>query len=298
VGARLCKVTRAARSTRLDVNALVNEQYSSRLRAVKGNVAVVQLPSVHSLVAEVRALPNYAEDYAPVVDACMADPYGPLNSFAVFFPYGAVVLFGVPDAQHEPLLEVASPYVTAGRQEKPASDDYTVILKMQAADWCSFQPDRVTVREFDLNSIRVISQVLAQTVAMEHYEKQTNHMLETFQALNAKLGAQRALWRSREQLSKILAENNTILNDMIVQLKVLDRSDTAWRYGKYDFLWIGMRNEFELKARFEALEFKVTHVQHNIKFFLEVVQSQRSARLEWIIVFLIATEVAIALFGK
>jgi uncharacterized Rmd1/YagE family protein len=59
------------------------------------------------------------------------------------------------------------------------------------------------------------------------------------------------------------------------------RSDTAWRYGKYDVLWSGMREDFEVQERFSALEFKLMHVQHNTKFFLEVLHNQKSDTLEW-----------------
>ena len=41
------------------------------------------------------------------------------------------------------------------------------------------------MRDFSLHSLRVISQVLAQTVAMEHYEHKVDSMLDRFRSLNA-----------------------------------------------------------------------------------------------------------------
>ena len=58
-------------------------------------------------------------------------------------------------------------------------------------------------------------------------------------------------------------------------------SETAWKYGQYYELWSGLREDFEVKGRFDTLEFKLTHVLHNTKFFTEILANQKSNRLEW-----------------
>lgn len=51
-----------------------------------------------------------------------------------------------------------------------------------------------------------------------------------------------------------------------------------------------MKNEFEIYNRFENIEFKLNLIQENAKFFLEVLQGQKSNTLEWVIIVLIAFE--------
>lgn len=91
-----------------------------------------------------------------------------------------------------------------------------------------------------------------------------------------------------------------------------------------------MREEFELEDRFETLDFKLNRcaflsraffsqfflfvflfvsrlqffflhwdivVQHNNKFFLDVLHNQKSDKLEWIIIWLIACEIGLGLFS-
>ena len=77
---------------------------------------------------------------------------------------------------------------------------------------------------------------------------------------------------------------------MVSKLGLLERSDTAWNHSSYVGAWEGMREEFELKERFENLEFKLNLIQHNTRFFIEILHNQKSDKLEWIIIVLIGFE--------
>jgi hypothetical protein len=82
---------------------------------------------------------------------------------------------------------------------------------------------------------------------------------------------------------------------MISKLRIKDRSDTAWNLTKYESVWYGMRDEFEMDDRFDAMEFKLKLIEQNATFFVNALQSQKSNTLEWIIVVLIAVECLIML---
>ena len=54
-----------------------------------------------------------------------------------------------------------------------------------------------------------------------------------------------------------------------------------------------LRDEFSIGERFAKVEHKINHVQSNTKFFLEILNHQKSNKLEWIIIVLIAAEIVI-----
>ncbi len=54
-----------------------------------------------------------------------------------------------------------------------------------------------------------------------------------------------------------------------------------------------LRDEFSIGDRFAKVEHKINHVQSNTKFFLEILNHQKSNKLEWIIIILIAAEIVI-----
>jgi uncharacterized Rmd1/YagE family protein len=151
--------------------------------------------------------------------------------------------------------------------------------------------DYCVVPELDINAVAVMSNIMAQTVALDTYNDTVDHLLARFAALNtavAKTGQFRA--EDKDFLFKTVATNNSIFIDMISKIRIKDRSDTVWNMTKYEKIHYGLKEEFEIDGRFDHIEFKLDLIQQNAKFFLELVQSQKSNSLEWIIVVLILLE--------
>ena len=151
--------------------------------------------------------------------------------------------------------------------------------------------DHVIVKQLDLNNVAVISTVMGQTVALDYYYVVVDNMLEIFTDLNStveRTGTFSAM--EKERLFKIVAENNSIFIGLVSKLGLLERSDTAWNYSEHGKVWEGMREEFEMDDRFKNLEFKLNLIQHNTRFFIEILHNQKSDKLEWIIIVLIGFE--------
>ena len=161
---------------------------------------------------------------------------------------------------------------------------------------CHFGTDSLYLSSLDPYSVRIIAQILAQTVGMEHYEHRTSLMLSEFHALSLAMQSTGTLPHSSStQLVQLLAQNNTILTTVLTHLRLLDRSEIAWRYGRYDSLWAGLRREFDMEGRWETLETKLRLLHENHPLFLEVLHHKQGTRMEIIIIALIAIEVLLAL---
>ena len=78
---------------------------------------------------------------------------------------------------------------------------------------------------------------------------------------------------------------------------IFEGSDAAWENADYHYTWEGLRKDFELDYRFKDLSLKVDIVKDNTRFFLEVLQNNKSTKLEWIIIILIAAELTIGCIG-
>eukprot|EP00511_Aplanochytrium_stocchinoi_P000990 CAMPEP_0204842000 /NCGR_PEP_ID=MMETSP1346-20131115/44350_1 /ASSEMBLY_ACC=CAM_ASM_000771 /TAXON_ID=215587 /ORGANISM="Aplanochytrium stocchinoi, Strain GSBS06" /LENGTH=455 /DNA_ID=CAMNT_0051980515 /DNA_START=95 /DNA_END=1462 /DNA_ORIENTATION=- len=106
--------------------------------------------------------------------------------------------------------------------------------------------------------------------------------------------------RERKELFRMLGECNDILAHVIGKLGLLDRTrmrDTAWKYAKYYTIWEGLRDEFEVTTRWEIMNTKTEYLQQNMRFFVEVLHSKKSERLEWIIIYLITGELLISIYN-
>jgi uncharacterized Rmd1/YagE family protein len=154
--------------------------------------------------------------------------------------------------------------------------------------------DYCVVPELDMNGVAVISNIMAQTVALDSYNDMVDDMLSKFAKINSTVTKNGKFHASHKQfLFQTFAKNNAIFIDMISKIRIKDRSDTAWNLTKYEDIHYALRDEFEIDDRFDHIEFKLNLIQQNAKFFLEVLQSQKSNSLEWIIVALIAVECVI-----
>lgn len=153
-------------------------------------------------------------------------------------------------------------------------------------------PDYCIVHnELDMNGVAVISNIMAQTVALDTYSDMVDELLNNFAAINSTVKKTGKFTSTdRHFLFKTVAQNNSIFIDMISKTRIKDRNDTAWVLTKYQKIYDGLKHEFEIDDRFENIEFKLNLIQHNAKFFMEVLHHQSSNNLEWIIVVLILAE--------
>jgi uncharacterized Rmd1/YagE family protein len=65
--------------------------------------------------------------------------------------------------------------------------------------------------------------------------------------------------------------------------------------GQYDPLWSGLRREFDLSDRWEALQIKLDLLRDSHPFFLSVIHQIQGHRMELIIIALIAIEVVLSI---
>jgi len=223
-------------------------------------------------------------------------PTGGTDRYMVVFGYGSVVFFNFEWWRQKQCLDMIKRF-SSTYFEWPQAEDYGVVLRDSMGGWdVVVKNDFIQMKSLDLRSLRVISGVIGQTVALDHYEKEVEIMLETFRTLNSEVEQTGHFKMKQRGLFRLVARNNTILTDVITKLGLLERSDTAWKYAQYSAIWEGLREEFEVDRRFKNVDFKLNLIQHNCEFFLDIIQNERSDNLEWIIIALISVEICLSLY--
>ncbi len=151
--------------------------------------------------------------------------------------------------------------------------------------------DLCVVPALDMDCVAVIANIMAQTVALDAYSRTVENLLQSFANINTKVTQSGSFTElEKNTLFRTVAQNNSIVIDLISKLGIKDRSDTAWNLSQYEQVHSGLKEEFEIDNRFDLIEFKLNLIQQNAKFFLEVLHHQKANTLEWIIVVLIAFE--------
>ena len=219
------------------------------------------------------------------------------GTFTVLFGFGAVVTLNASAADREAAVQYAQALAVGGKVPGgPRQESYAAAVDSRLEEWSELGADKITVQRLDLNNVRVISTVLGQSVALDHYAQQVDKMLADFSQLNSELEVTGEMKVRRERLPKLVVQNNSMMHDVMLKLRLMDRSDAAWQFARYNTVWEAMRDEFMLVDRFETLDFKLNLIQHQVKFFLDVLQNRKSDSLEWIIIVLISCEIVVALY--
>ena len=218
--------------------------------------------------------------------------------FVAVYRFGSVVFFNMTSTREiGKLLESIKTHgknpIAPGFERR---ENFGVVIQPRL-EQLDLQDDEVVtgdycvVESLDLNSVSVVANIMAQTVALDSYNDVAEELLSTFADINSIVRRTGKFTEmQKDSLFRVVAQNNAIFIDMISKLGIKERSDTAWNLTRYTQVHEGMKDEFEIEHRFDNIEFKLDMIQQNAKFFLEMLHSQKTNTLEWIIIVLILFE--------
>lgn len=268
-------------------------QVSSKVLATKG---VRKMKERLSVVAQLR--PNNEDALGNTVGNEEA------ARFVAVFRFGSVVFFNVSPKDIASLVDEIKLYSTGSSLSPERKDRFCVHVQpshstplMQDHDDDDYEDDEDVVTadycivpELNMKAVDVISNIMAQSVALDSYNDTVDKLLADFERINNKVTNEGKLSLiDRDKMFRSVAENNAIFLKL-TKVGIKDREDTAWNLSQYENISEGMREEFDIDRRFEHIEFKLNLIQQNAKFFLEVLANRKSDSLEWIIIVLILLE--------
>lgn len=211
-------------------------------------------------------------------------------SYVAVYRFGSVIFFNVSPRIQVQLLQLIKAYATEPQAKGFEQKDTFGVCILPNATQTRVTPEHCIVPELNMNAVAVISEVMAQSVALESYNEIVDSLLDKFALLNSKISTSSKMDLDKKMLFSKIAQNNRIFIDLISKLRIKGRSQIAWDQGEYEVIHSGMTVEFDIDDRFELIQFKLDLIQQNSKLFLEVIQHQKSASLEYIIVVLIGFE--------
>ncbi|KAL2559223.1 hypothetical protein Fot_04189 [Forsythia ovata] len=214
--------------------------------------------------------------------------------YMVVFHYGSAVLFNVEDHEAEYYLQTIRRYAS-GLLPEMKKDDYAIKEKPLLVDDMQGGPDYIILKNLDIDSIRIISSVLGQSIALDYFVSQVDGIVEEFTDINRGMEKSGTFTMDRKKLFQLVGKANSNLADVILKVGLFERSEIAWRDAKYAQILDYLREEYEVAQRFGNLDFKLKFVEHNIHFLQEVLQNRKSDLLEWCIIVLLSIENVIAI---
>ncbi len=215
------------------------------------------------------------------------------SGFAVLYRFGVAVLFGLsPLEEDEIVTRIGARVAGASR-----GDDETLVLETGHEVEDKPLPDgRLAVKDLSEARMLVIADALAKSVALARDERRVNAVFDTVEPFAAELASKgRPPWRRRSML-ELIGQTLLVRHRVSGRVAVEDKPDVLWDRPDLERLYARLEDEYELEARGRTLNAKIDVIGETARALTDLIDADRSVRLEWIIIVLIAMEIALSLF--
>ena len=217
------------------------------------------------------------------------------QGYVVLFRYGAVVLFDLSDVEEAEFLATLAP-LTSVPLASPETETADLMVDPSAGERIDLA-GTILVTALTPERLQVVADVLAKSVVLGYYESKLAAVFERVGPLAAALqGGGRSGSRAKELLREI---GDVLLTEhkMVGHVEVLEKPDVLWEHPELERFHARLRVEYELRERERALNRKLELISRTVATLLDLIQNQRSLRVEWYIVLLIVVEIVLTLYG-
>ena len=204
--------------------------------------------------------------------------------------FGAVVFFSFD----EEIAKLVSARITETLQDSLVIKEVEDRLIVETGkDEERFLHNEVWLKDDETKPIRmrIIAMLLAQSVALDHLEREADNALQGFTTY---LNELRERGKIRMPARKILKNIGFAMQTRFMVLNnvaLFDKPAETWESESIENLYQGMQDFFDIAERQEVLATKLDFISENTRMLFEVLSSRKSHYLEWIVIVLIAVEI-------
>jgi uncharacterized Rmd1/YagE family protein len=205
------------------------------------------------------------------------------------YPFGAIVLHNVPGAERDremARLRAARPGLT----DALAADESLGVREAPGAK-TDIQDGELIVDKLTFEGTSVVAMTIAQSAAMDYYERIVDEMFVRTDRLVDRLEKVGRAPLLTRPLHKFIGAAIGTRNEVLSILHMLDKPEAVWEDTSADRIYQELRSEFDLSDRYQALEHKLRSVQEALELVLDMARDYRLVLLEVTIVLLILVEI-------
>jgi required for meiotic nuclear division protein 1 len=137
---------------------------------------------------------------------------------------------------------------------------------------------------------------MSKSVVLALHETQIASAFDRIEPLAAGIRRRGRGGRDATQLVRQIGELLLTQHRMVGRVAVEDKPDVLWDRPELERLYARLADEYELLERSRAIDRKLTLLSETARTLLDLVQNQRSVRLEWYIIGLIFIEILLSLY--
>jgi uncharacterized Rmd1/YagE family protein len=216
------------------------------------------------------------------------------NGVAILFRYGVVVLIGLMPLEEDEVLRNLQPRI---KGEPPRREEEAAIVELAADGDDQIPPGGpIYVKVISTERLLAIADALAKSVVLAQDERAVAAVFDIIEPFARELADHGRTRGGRRAILKRIGEALLVQHRVSGQVAVAEKPDVLWDRPDLERLYARLEDEYELKERVEALSRKLAVIADTTTVLTDIIDTQRSLRLELIIAFLIVLEIVIAFF--
>lgn len=212
---------------------------------------------------------------------------------AVLFRYGVVVLFGLEPVEVSSFLMYLTPLVT---DPFTATETEDVSLTLDPSGSGRVENGTIWLREFSLECLQIVADVLAKSVVLAHYEMGTASIFDQIEPFSARLQKTTRDERWGKELLRQLGRTLSIQHKIVGRVEIIDKPELLWDAPDLERIYLRLEDEYEIRERHSALERKLALISRTAETVLDLLQHNTGLRVEWYVVVLIVVEILLSLY--
>lgn len=205
------------------------------------------------------------------------------------FNYGVLVTWSVSEDERQQLCKQLE-----GIIQQPLASIAIEQYRWHTADGQDFNihHDELTLPNDEHLTRLALSHAFAQSAKVTHFEDKALQVIKKNAFIPKKLAQTGKASLSRSELAKRRGELIETINDINLHFGLLDTPEFFWDYPALEDLYLKLSRYLDLQPRVEILGKKLSTIQNMLDMLADEQNHKHSAFLEWIIIILIAVDIA------
>jgi uncharacterized Rmd1/YagE family protein len=216
------------------------------------------------------------------------------RGIVALFRYGVAVMVGMSPLEEDEVIRRLDGRVVAPIEPR---EEETVQIEIAPERDDQIAPSgAIVVKALTTEHTLLIADALATSVVLAHDEKNVATVFGVIQPIAQQLAQYGRTPGGRRAILKHIGNALLVQHRVSGLVAVAEKPDVLWERPDLERLYARLEDEYELKERADVLTRKLTVISDSAKAFADIIDTERSLRLELIIVVLIAVEIVIAGF--
>ncbi|MFY7999962.1 MAG: RMD1 family protein [Candidatus Kapaibacteriota bacterium] len=214
------------------------------------------------------------------------------NSYMAIFRYGAVVTFNVLPLQEATLLKYVTPFV-----HEPFEKIEQETLELRIGEREQVENGVATLLSFAVERMQIVADILAKSVVLAHYESTIASAFDSIEPMAHSMKKRKHLRTSSDAtLMQFVGDMLLIQHEMVGRVEISEKPELLWEMPELSRLYGKLEDEFELVERHNSIERKLMLIARTVETEMDILQNQRTLRMEWYVVILIAVEILLSAY--